>query len=193
MRCTPSALHATYLAGRGAHYLLIVKRNQPSLHAQLAALPWRDVPVAYDKRANAGMAAPSGAPSRSPPWPPAWPSPTPPRPSRSCAAGKLQGEVVRARPVYAVTSLTVTQASHAQLAAIIRGHWGIEDRLHWVRDMDFDEDRSQVRTASGPRIMASLRNLAITILRLAGAASIAAALRYHARRPARPLQTIMKC
>ena len=50
----------------------------------------------------------------------------------------------------------VTQASHAQLAAIIRGHWGIEDRLHWVRDMDFDEDRSQVRTASGPRIMASL-------------------------------------
>ena len=76
---------------------------------------------------------------------------------------------------------------------IIRGHWGIEDRLHWVRDMDFDEDRSQVRTASGPRIMASLRNLVITILRLAGAASIAAVLRYHARRPSHPLQTIMKC
>jgi predicted transposase YbfD/YdcC len=92
---------------------------------------------------------------------------------------------------YAVTSLTVTQASHARLAAIIRGHWGIEDRLHWVRDIDFDEDRSQVRTASGPRIMASLRNLAITILRLAGATSIAAALRYHARRPDRPLRTIM--
>jgi hypothetical protein len=52
--------------------------------------------------------------------------------------------------------------------------------------MDFDEHRSQVRTASGPRIMASLRNLVITILRLAGAASIAAALSYHARRPARP-------
>ena len=94
---------------------------------------------------------------------------------------------------YAVTSLTVTQVSHAQLAAIIRGHWGIEDRLHWVRDMDFDEDRSQVRTASGPRIMASLRNLVITILRLAGAASIAAALRYHARQPSRSLRTMMKC
>ena len=52
-----------------------------------------------------------------------------------------------------------------------------------MRDLDWDEDRSQVRTASGPQIMASLRNLAITILRLAGAASIAAALRYHARRP----------
>ena len=45
------------------------------------------------------------------------------------------------------------------LAAIIRGHWHIEDRLHWVRDMDYDEDRSRVRTASGPRVMAALRIL----------------------------------
>jgi predicted transposase YbfD/YdcC len=117
-----------------------------------------------------------------------------------CATQVVQ--IVRRRKVkgkwsretcYAVTSLTVTQASYAQLAAIIRGHWGIEDRLHWVRDIDFDEDRSQVRTASGPRVMASLRNLAVTILRLSGAASIAAALRHHARQPSRPLQTIMKC
>ena len=59
--------------------------------------------------------------------------------------------------------------------------------------LDFDEDHSQVRTAAGLQIMASLRNLAITILRLAGTTSIAAALRYHARRPARPLRTTMKC
>ena len=57
--------------------------------------------------------------------------------------------------------------------------------------MAFDEGRSQVRTASGPHITASLRNLVITIWRLAGAASITAALRYHARRPSRPLRTIM--
>lgn len=62
--------------------------------------------------------------------------------------------------VYAITSLTATQASPAALAAIIRGDQMIEDRLHWVRDMDYDEDRSQVRTASGPRVMATLRNLA---------------------------------
>jgi hypothetical protein len=62
---------------------------------------------------------------------------------------KLKGKWSR-ETSYAVTSLTVTQATHAQLAAIIRGHWGIEDRLHWVRDLEFDEDRSQVRTASGP-------------------------------------------
>ena len=95
--------------------------------------------------------------------------------------------------VYAVTSLTAVQASPAELAAIIRGHQMIEDRLHWVRDMDYDEGRSQVRTASGPRVMATLRNLALTILRLAGHASIAAALRHHARRPERPLRTIMNC
>ncbi len=59
--------------------------------------------------------------------------------------------------------------------------------------MDYDEDRSQVRTASGPRVIATLRNLAITILRLDGYASIAAALHYHARRPDRPLRTIMNC
>ena len=59
--------------------------------------------------------------------------------------------------------------------------------------MVFDEDRSQVRTAGGPRIMAALRNLVITILRLADHTSIAAALRYHARRPSRPLRTIAKC
>ena len=88
--------------------------------------------------------------------------------------------------VYAITSLAAAQASPAGLAAIIRGHWMIEDRLHWVRDLDFDEDRSQIRTASGPRVMATLRNLAITILRLAGHASIAAALHYQARRPDRP-------
>jgi hypothetical protein len=90
--------------------------------------------------------------------------------------------------VYAITSLTATQTNPAELADIIRGHWTIEDRLHWIRDVTYDEDRSQISTANGPRVMASLRNLAITILRLTAATNIAAALRHHARRPARPLQ-----
>jgi predicted transposase YbfD/YdcC len=183
--------HARYLARRGAHYVITIKRNQPGLHAQLAALPWRDVPVAYDQRERGhgrrerrtlkvaavarGLAFPHAAQALQ-------------IVRRRTVKGKWSRETS-----YAVTSLSITQASPGDLAAIIRGHWGIEDRLHWVRDLDFDEDRSQVRTAAGPQIMASLRNLAITILRLAGHASIAAALRYHARRPARPLQTIMKC
>ena len=69
---------------------------------------------------------------------------------------------------------------------MLRGHWAIEDRLHWIRDVIYDEDRSQIRTASGPRVMAALRNLAISILRLAGHACIAArpALPRPATRPA---------
>jgi predicted transposase YbfD/YdcC len=185
--------HATYLAGRGAHYLLTVKRNQPGLFAQLASLPWRQVPVACDARERghgrderrtlkvtavaAGLAFPHAAQA-----------------IQIVRRRRISGRKKWSREtIYAITSLTATQASPAGLAAIIRGHWMIEDRLHWVRDLDYDEDRSQVRTASGPRVMATLRNLAITILRLAGHASIAAALRHHARRPERPLRTIMNC
>jgi hypothetical protein len=105
----------------------------------------------------------------------------------------LNGTKRAAETVYAIISLTAIQARSADLAAIIRGHWLIGDRLHWVRDMDWDEDRPRVRTGNGPRVMASLRNLAITVLRLTGQPSIAAALRYHARRPGRPLQTILNC
>jgi len=66
------------------------------------------------------------------------------------------------------------------LLALVRGHWTIENRVHWVRDVTFDEDRSQVRKRNGPRVMASLRNLAIGILRVAGARSVAKALRWCA-------------
>jgi predicted transposase YbfD/YdcC len=185
--------HAIYLAGRGAHYLFTVKRNQPGLHAQLAALPWRQVPVACETRERGhgraeGRTLKVTAVARGLAFPHAAQA------IQIVRRRKLAGKRKRsAETCYAITTLTASQARPAQLAAIIRGHWAIEDRLHWVRDMDFDEDRSQTRTASGPRVMASLRNLAITILRLAGHVSIAAALRHHARRPDRPLRTIMNC
>ena len=82
-------------------------------------------------------------------------------------------------------------ATDAQLAAFIRGHWCVENRLHWVRDVTFDEDRSQVRTGNGPRVMASLRNLAISLLRLAGASNIAQALRHHSWDPLRPVELLL--
>lgn len=84
---------------------------------------------------------------------------------------------------YAVTSLSAARASAAQLQTLWRGHWGIENRLHWVRDVTFGEDASQVRTGSGPQVMAALRNTAIAILRGAGYENIAAALRTLAGRP----------
>jgi hypothetical protein len=66
-------------------------------------------------------------------------------------------------------------------------HWEIENRLHWVRDVSYGEDASRVRTGTAPRVMASLRNLAISALRLTGHTNIAAALRHTTRNPARPL------
>ena len=88
---------------------------------------------------------------------------------------------------YAVTSLSFRRADAARLGGLLRGQWSIENRLHWVRDVVFAEDLSRVRTADGPQVMASLRNLVVGLLRLAGHAKIARALRWIARNPARAL------
>ena len=89
---------------------------------------------------------------------------------------------------YLITSLSPQQATPAQLLALVRGHWGIENRLHWVRDVTFDEDRSQVRSGAAPQVMAALRNVVIGLLRCEGASNIAAALRTYAAHPQRALE-----
>ncbi|HZA22654.1 MAG TPA: ISAs1 family transposase [Dehalococcoidia bacterium] len=80
---------------------------------------------------------------------------------------------------YAITSLSPAKADAQRLQEIWRGHWGIENRSHYVRDVTMKEDASQVRTGSAPEVMAALRNLVIGLLRQAGAANIAAALRHY--------------
>ncbi|MFK0297426.1 ISAs1 family transposase, partial [Streptomyces sp. NPDC090442] len=100
---------------------------------------------------------------------------------------RLDGRIVHTETVYGITSLKPHQAGPTQLAAYLRGHWSIENRLHWVRDVTFDEDRSQVRTGNSPRAMSTLRNLAISACRLAGATNIAATLRHNTRDHTRPL------
>ena len=72
----------------------------------------------------------------------------------------------------------------------VRGHWRIEAGLHWVRDVVFAEDHSQVRTDHGPANLAALHTLAINALRLTGHPNIAAGLRKHARTPLLPLVTL---
>ena len=68
---------------------------------------------------------------------------------------------------YAISSLPATDADARRLLSLSRGHWGIENRLHWVRDVTFDEDRSQVRTGAAPQVLAGLRNLVISLVRRA--------------------------
>ena len=92
--------------------------------------------------------------------------------------------------VYAITSLPFAQASPARLANLIGGHWAIENGLHYVRDLTFAEDASQVRTGTAAQVMACLRNLAIGALSRAGPVNLATAVRHHARDPTRPLTTL---
>jgi len=90
-------------------------------------------------------------------------------------SGKRRHEVA-----FGVTSCSPDQADPARIGELARDHWGIENKLHWVRDVTFDEDRSQVRTGHGPQALASLRNFSISCLRLAGWENIARALRFFA-------------
>jgi predicted transposase YbfD/YdcC len=83
-------------------------------------------------------------------------------------------------------------ADPATLATWVRGHWHIENKLHWViSNVIYQEDKSLVRTGKAPRVMASLRSLAISLLRLDGHANIAAANRHHARDPQRTLKLLL--
>lgn len=92
--------------------------------------------------------------------------------------GKTTPEVV-----YLITDLTPIQASPRRLLDLERGHGSIENRLHYVRDVSFGEDRSRLRTGSAPQIMAALRNLAITLIHRRGSSQIAASRRRFAAHP----------
>jgi predicted transposase YbfD/YdcC len=178
--------HAEYLVSvRGADYVCVVKRNQPTLYRQLKALPWRKVPVQdethdrghgrYEIRrlqvlSSDGLDFPHAAQAI--------------RITRRVRNQKTKRS--RTVTVYAITSLTAQQASPTELADHIRGHWRIE-ALHHIRDVTYAEDASQIRTGAAPRAMASLRNLAIGILRRTGWTNIAKALRHNARDAPRPL------
>jgi len=187
--------HVDELHRRGARWVLTAKGNQPRLRRQLAGLPWRDVQVAHRVTTtahgrreirtlkvvtiSAGIEFPHAAQAIQVT-----------RRRRPASARTGRRAKWRTETVYAITDLAAHQTRPGELAAWIRGHWQIENGLHWVRDVTFAEDLSQVRTGSAPQVMASLRNLAISLHRLAGATNIAAALRHHARDARRPLQLL---
>jgi predicted transposase YbfD/YdcC len=92
--------------------------------------------------------------------------------------GKTSHEVV-----YLITPLTAPQASPLRLLEVVRGHWGIENSSHYVRDVTFGEDRSQLRSGHAPQILATFRNLAITLIHRQGSSQIAATRRHFASHP----------
>jgi Transposase DDE domain/DDE_Tnp_1-associated len=185
---------AAELRSRNAHWILRIKGNQKTPHARLKALPWSQVPEAARVRSIGHGRVET-------------------RTIRVIdLAGSSDGhgeffpdarqalKIIRRRRdrrgrwsvqiVYAITSLDARQTDPALLATWVRGHWSIEARLHWVRDVTLGEDHSQVRTDHGPTNLAALRTLAINALRLIGHTNIAAGLREHARTPLLPLATL---
>jgi predicted transposase YbfD/YdcC len=180
--------HVIYLAERGAHWILTVKGNQHSLHAQLAALPWQAVPdVDRDTARGHGRREIRTLKILSVATGIGFPNAAQAMRIRRRRRRLDQPKRFTTETVYAITDLRVHEARPAQLAAWIRGHWSIENKVHWVRDGTYDEDRSQIRTGTGPQVMATLRNAAIGALRTAGVTNIAAANRHHARDSNRPL------
>lgn len=95
------------------------------------------------------------------------------------ATGRMRQEVV-----YGVTSLAPDRASADCLLHLVRNHWRIENRSHWVRDVTFTEDQSRVHRGAVPRVMATLRNTAIGLIRCTGTTQIAATTRRLAAHPA---------
>jgi predicted transposase YbfD/YdcC len=99
--------------------------------------------------------------------------------------GQVESEVVKDGKTthetrYFITSVSRAVADAAQLLTWARGHWSIENRSHYVRDVTMSEDSSRIRKRSGPQVMAALRNATIGFLRTLGQANIAESLRRNA-------------
>ena len=182
--------HAEYLQSRNAHYALTVKANQPKLHDQLRSLPWARVRAGNKTRETANgreieriIKCVSLADEIK--FPHAAQAAQITRKSRLLGTRKWSTETV-----HIVTSLTPALGKPELIGSLIRGHWGIENGLHWRRDVTWREDGSQVRRGNAPRVMASLRNIAITILRLEGEKNLAKATRGARNYPDRALKLV---
>jgi predicted transposase YbfD/YdcC len=198
---TADALHthadvARSIISRGGDYLLPVKENQPVLRSDIALVFAHGKELAdtitqaqttdcHGGRVETRRLSASTALQGYLTWPGHAQVLELHRMVTQKRTSKTRHEVV-----YGITSLAPERASAAQLLRLWREHWHVENRLHWVRDVTFDEDRSQVRAGRAPQVMAALRNVAISALRLCGAENIAAACRRYAARPALALAAV---
>ncbi|CAL9412578.1 ISAs1 family transposase ISBli27 [Streptomyces sp. enrichment culture] len=191
---TADALHTqhtygTYLRGRGAHYIAQVKANHPGLFDRVRRLPWREITLDHHDRTwshyRTEIRRLKTVAFAHLDYPDARQALHIVRWRKDFTSGKLTIE-----RIYLITNLPPGAVTGNELAAWIRGHRKIENLLHHVRDRIFREDDSKIRTGRLPRIMASLRNLAIGVHRQDGNTNIVAALRRSGRDHQRPLTTL---
>jgi predicted transposase YbfD/YdcC len=177
--------HARYLHRREADFVFCVKDNQPNLFAALDALPWRDVPVTHTTTSR-GHGRIETRTLQVMPAPPDLPFPHVKQVFLvERTVTDMAGTPLSNVAILGVTSLSITRGTPALIAKAVRGQWKIEV-LHWIRDTIYREDDSKVHTKSGPRVMATLRNLAIGAFHLHGRTDIAEATRWATRNMRRP-------
>ncbi|SIO85096.1 hypothetical protein BQ8420_05235 [Nocardiopsis sp. JB363] len=171
---TDTAQHL--VSERKAHYVLTVKRNQPTLFNQVKVLPWAKAPTLFTETSRG-----HGRQERRTVKVLTAPRITFPHAAQVLRVHRWVKELatgrVRRTYAYVITSLPAERANVARLAGLVRDHWRIE-ALHHVRDVSFGEDASRVRTGHGPQNMAMLRNLVIPLLAELGHTSIPEAVRW---------------
>jgi predicted transposase YbfD/YdcC len=171
---------AEAITGAGGDYVFTVKANMPTLHHKLKELPWKNIPAHTATTTGRGRRTTRTIKTADVPDWIDFPGAVQVAQLRRTVTEKGTKTV---EVVYLITSANHKDAPPQRLATWVQNHWGIENRLHWVRDVTFDEDRSQVRTGQAPQVMATCRNLAIGILRIDGWNNIAAGCRHYARHP----------
>lgn len=184
------------IVGKGGDYLFVVKDNQPQLLDDIK-MSFMDYWWLRDTFQEGRLVDQHG--NRTHEWKltastllegySKWPGLRQVLKMERKVSNKRTGEVSR-ETSYAITSLGRERASAEELIRAWRGHWEIENRLHWVRDVTYDEDRSQVRAGHIPQVMAAIRNAAISVMRVKGVNNIAAACRRYAAQPSRALAAI---
>jgi predicted transposase YbfD/YdcC len=189
---------ARQIPDQNGHYLMIVKENQPALYQSIELLfQVPPVPVrsgelltyqTHDKahgRLETRTLECSTALNDYLTWPDV--AQVMRRTCRRChlRTGKIETEVT-----YGITSLPRSLAGPAQLEQFWRGHWTIENRLHYVRDETWREDRCQLHSGHAPQTLAALRNAILSLLRYHGWSNIAAASRCYAAQPQRFLRLL---
>ena len=183
---------AEYIAGdrqdgnRGSDYFLFVKGNQPSLQRAIYDAIQHDGPREPD---HAELDRGHGRIIRRSIWVTDASDPDFPHAARVARIRRdgyhRDGALVSKEVVHAVTSLDADQAGAADLARIARGQWGIES-AHWLRDTAWAENANTGYAGNGPQVMATLRNTAISLLRLAGITQVTRTIQAISRNPAAP-------
>ena len=175
--------HAREAAARGAHLMVTVKANQPTLHNLLKALPWAEVPVGDRRRDRGhGRRETRTVKALTDRTPGGLGFPHAEQAVRITRTRTVKGKTSR-ETAYLVVSLPAEHAQPDQLQDWARLEWHVENRLHWVRDVTLREDAHQARTGNGPAVAAVLRNTAIGYHRSNGETNIARATRRANRRP----------